>query len=189
MGSPHPKELVMDLIEALRTRRSTKNFSARPVSRESLLELVDIAHYSPSGGNKNPWRFVVVTKRETLGQLSQAHPNCRWLATAQAGIAIVVDPVSTRYWLEDSCIAAYSIWLAAIGRGLGVAWSALYQGDNAQESERRQAFVREVLCIPQKLNVPVVLGVGYPQITPAPRKLRTLEEILSWESYPVIKDA
>ena len=173
----------MDVIEALRTRRSTKNHSARVVSPQTLLELVDIARFSPSAANKNPWRFIIITRRSTLDRLSETQPHCRWLATAPAGIALAVDPNYTRYWLEDCCVAAYSIWLAAIGKGLGVAWAAIYQSDDAAESERRQKFVREVLSVPDGLNIPIVLAIGYPQTSPPERQMPTLEEVVHWESY------
>src|SRR3972149_4829173 len=127
----------VNTIEALRTRRTNKKFRATPVPREILLELVDAARYSPSGANKNPWRFIIVTQRESLDRLSQAHSYCRWLEMAQAAIAIVVDPASTRYWLEDCSVAAYGIWLAARAHGLAMAWAAMHQADDLAESERR----------------------------------------------------
>ncbi len=178
----------MDVIEAIRTRRSTKSFSATPVPAQMLSDLVDAASYSPSGANKNPWRFVLITKHSTLERLSETQPYCRWLASAQAGIALVVDPSYSRYWLEDCCVAAYSIWLAATGLGLGVAWAAIYQSDNTEESERRQGFVREVLSVPDGLNIPIVLAIGYPQGPPPERKRPATEEIIHWERY-TIKDA
>lgn len=173
----------MELLEALRTRRSTKGFSSAPVSREALLELVDVARHSPSGGNKNAWRFVITTERAKLDALSTTHPHCRWLASAQSAIALVVGPDATQYWLEDCCVAAYSMWLAAMARGLGVAWAAMYQSRDVQESQRRQSLVREVLSIPERLNVPMVLGVGHPQALPPSRKRPALEEIVCWEQY------
>ncbi len=103
----------MELTEVFHKRRSTRDFSTTPVPRETLLQLLDVARHSPSGTNKCPWRFVIVTERDTLRRLSQTHPHCRWLSSAKAGIAVVADPVITRYWLEDCCIVAYSIWLAA----------------------------------------------------------------------------
>lgn len=173
----------MDVIEALRTRRSTKTYSTRAVSPQTLLELVDIARFSPSGANKNPWHFIIITRRSTLNRLSETQPHCRWLATAPAGIALVVDPNYTRYWLEDCSVAAYSIWLAAIGKGLGVAWAAVHQSDDAEESERRQKFVREVLSVPDGLSIPMILAIGYPQTAPPERKMPTLEEVVHLESY------
>ena len=173
----------MNIIEALRTRHSTKSFSSASVPPQMLLELIDVARHAPSGSNKNPWRFLLITKRETLVRLSQTHPFCNWLASAQAGIAIVVDPTSSRYWLEDCCLAAYSIWLAAMSHGLGAAWAAIHQSDNPVESERRQKFVREALLIPDKLQIPMLLGIGYPLPSNPQRKLPSVEEIVYWERY------
>ena len=173
----------MDINEALRTRRSIKNFSDKPVSVQILSELVDIARYSPSGANKNPWHFVIITERNTLDCLSEVHMYCRWFSKAQAGIAIVVDPASSRYWLEDCSIAAYTICLGAMTYGLGVGWAAMYQSDDAAESERRQQMVRELLAIPDTMNVPMVLAIGFPRARSAERKRAALEDIISWESY------
>ena len=173
----------MDLIEALRTRRSTKSFSTTPVPSQMLSDLVDTASYSPSGANKNPWRFVLITERNTLDRLSKASPHCNWLASAQAGIAIAADPAYSRYWLEDCCVAAYSICLAAMAQGLGAAWAAIYQSDNAAESERREGLVREALSIPVGLRVPMLLGIGYAEKQPPPRQRPALEEIVHWERY------
>lgn len=173
----------MDCLDILRSRRSIKDFDPTPVSRETLLTLVDAARYSPSGANKNSWQFIVITEKDTLIRLSTAHPHCKWFASAQAAIAIIIDPASTRYWLEDCCVAAYSIWLAAVSQGLGVAWAAMYQCDSPDESERRQSLVREILVIPGNFNIPIVLGLGYPGKQPPDRKLAVLRDIVQWECY------
>ncbi|MBI4301533.1 MAG: nitroreductase family protein [Chloroflexi bacterium] len=173
----------MDLLEGLQTRRSIKGFSSEPLARDTLLELVELARYTPSGGNKNPWQFILVTEKETIERLSQTHPYCRWLASAQWAIAIVVNPNMTRYWLEDCCLAAYTIWLAATARDIGVAWAAMHQSDSAEESEHRQGLVRQLLDIPERYKVPIVLGLGHPEKAPGPRQLVPLEKIIFWESY------
>jgi hypothetical protein len=51
------------------------------------------------------------------------------------------------------------------------------------ESDRRQSAVRALLGIPANLYVAIVLGLGYAESQPAPRKMCTLDEILSWERY------
>ncbi|MBI4187582.1 MAG: nitroreductase family protein [Chloroflexi bacterium] len=173
----------MDAIEALRKRRSVKSYLATPVPRETLQALVDLARLSPSGGNKNTWRFIVITQHNALERLSQTHPNCKWLSSAPAGIAIVIDPTSTRYWLEDCSVAAYSIWLAATAQGLGVAWAAMYQNGNPAETERRQQFVRETLSIPGNLVVPMVLAIGYPESQPTAKPRPELKDIICWDGY------
>ncbi|MBI2328889.1 MAG: nitroreductase family protein [Chloroflexi bacterium] len=174
----------MEAIEALRTRRSCKDFAATPVTKETLLKLIDVARHSPSGANKNPWRFILITERQALDRLSQIARTCTWLSSAPAGISVAVNPSASRYWLEDCSIAAYSICLAATAQGLGAGWAAMHQSDSAEESARRQQRLREVLSLPDQLYIPMVLGLGYPKSAPAERKYPSVDEIVCWESYP-----
>lgn len=174
----------MDTIEAIRNRRSVRAFLPTPVPREKLEGLIELARLSPSGANKNTWRFLLITQRTSLERLSQTHGACKWLSAAQNGIAIVVDPASTRYWLEDCSVAAYTIWLAATAQGLGASWAAMYQGDNPDETKRRQQFVRETLGIPDNLMVPIVMAIGYPESQPPAKNRPEVKDIICWDRYP-----
>lgn len=51
---------TMNLSEALRTRISVRAFLDKPVSEEDVRALLEIAKYSPSGGNLQPWRVHVL---------------------------------------------------------------------------------------------------------------------------------
>jgi nitroreductase len=59
----------MDLLEAIKTRRSVREFLPDPVRNEDVERIVDAGRYAPSAGNSQPWRFLVVTDRESLGKL------------------------------------------------------------------------------------------------------------------------
>jgi len=50
----------MDVIEAIRTRRSIRIFKPDPVPRKVLQELLEIGRWAPSGGNVQPWYFHVL---------------------------------------------------------------------------------------------------------------------------------
>lgn len=173
----------MELIEALHKRRSIKSYKAEPIAREVLMEILDATRYTPSGANRNNWRLVVTTNQETIAKLGAVQPYAKWLASAKAAIAIAGDPAVSKYWLEDCCLVAYSIYLAALAKGVGVGWSAIYQSDNAEEDERRQNAVRELTAIPKTLKAPIVLGLGYPDGQPGPRNMITLGESVFWERY------
>ena len=49
------------LYEFCNMRRSIRGFSDRPVNKEVIELLLETANTAPSGGNKQPWQFVVVT--------------------------------------------------------------------------------------------------------------------------------
>lgn len=173
----------MEAIELLRTRRSCKDFADTPVTKEDLLEIIEDARHSPSSGSKMPWRFVAVTERQTLDHLCEGCRTWKWLGTAPAAIIVVTDTSSTRYWLENCSIAAYSILLAATARGLGAVWGAVYQSDNTEESTRRQQYIREALSIPDNQSIPMLIALGYRKTAPPERTYPTLEDIVHWEHY------
>jgi len=50
----------MDVIEAIRTRRSVRVFKPDPIPRKVLQELLDVSRWAPSGGNVQPWHFDVL---------------------------------------------------------------------------------------------------------------------------------
>lgn len=173
----------MDALEAIRSRRSIKKYTGDPVPEETLRKLVDAAYSGPSGANKCPWEFVVVTDRALLDRLAEAHQYCGWLRSAQAAIVIVANSANSRYWLEDCSAAAENIWIAATALGMGVAWSAIYLSDDADETAKRETVVREAASIPSDLRAPIVLGIGVPASEPGERKRPELGQIVHWGKY------
>lgn len=62
----------MELIHAIENRVSVRSFTAEPVSRKDLEELVRRAGLAPSINNSQPWKFVVITKRDLLKEMAAA---------------------------------------------------------------------------------------------------------------------
>ena len=50
----------MDVLRALRERRSCRAFLPQAVPVETMKDLLDAARWAPSGGNLQPWRVIVV---------------------------------------------------------------------------------------------------------------------------------
>lgn len=59
----------MDAMEAILTRRSTRNYLPRPVEREKLDALLAAARQAPSGGNNQTNHFLVIQNRAVLDRL------------------------------------------------------------------------------------------------------------------------
>jgi len=60
----------MDVLEAIRTRRSIRRYTDEPVSREQIEEVIQAGRFAPSAENRQPWRFIVVTDRAVIARLS-----------------------------------------------------------------------------------------------------------------------
>ncbi len=173
----------MDVSQAIKLRRSVKQYEQRSIPTELLKEVVDAAYLAPTGANWPSREVLAVTDRDQLQQLSTTHGACRWLSGAMAGIVLLGDPAASRYWAEDCSVAASQVWLRAVELGLGCAWAAMYQSDNPEESERREGFCRHVLEIPERLRVVAVMGLGFPAESPAPKARRSYEDVVHWGSY------
>ncbi|HDI01937.1 MAG TPA: nitroreductase family protein, partial [Candidatus Bathyarchaeota archaeon] len=62
----------MEVLEAIRTRRSIRRFTRDEVTWEEELTLIDAARWAPSAGNLQPWEFVVVRRQDLKERLASA---------------------------------------------------------------------------------------------------------------------
>jgi nitroreductase len=73
---------MLTLKEAIEQRRSIRKYKPDPVPEECISALLDAARLAPSGCNAQPWRFKVVTDRETRLKLAQAAYKQSFIASA-----------------------------------------------------------------------------------------------------------
>lgn len=60
------------LHELVRTRRSIRKYRPDDVPDEMLLKAIDLASWAPSGGNYQPWKYIVVKNQALIGQMADA---------------------------------------------------------------------------------------------------------------------
>jgi nitroreductase len=62
----------MNIIEAIKTRKSIRDFTVDPVPQHILMKILETASHAPSAGNSQPWEFTVVTgnKLDTIRKVN-----------------------------------------------------------------------------------------------------------------------
>ncbi|BCS96504.1 nitroreductase [Desulfoluna limicola] len=149
-------------MKIIRDRRSVRVFEPRPVEEEKVSLLLEAALRSPSSRGLNPWQFVVVTEKKTLEALSVAKPHgAGFLAGAPLGIVVLADPRRCDVWVEDTSIVATYIQLAAEFIGLKSCWAQIRLREDGQGGMATDR-AREILAIPEGLEVASIIGIGYP---------------------------
>jgi nitroreductase len=162
-------------IDLLRSRRSIRTFTDRPVEHRKIDLLVEAALRAPSSRGFNPWQFVVVTDPEILDRLSRAKPHgAAFLAKAPLGIVVCADPEKSDVWVEDASIAAVVLHLAATDLGLGSCWIQLRKRDHDQTRTAGE-YAAEVLGLPAGMEVSAIIAIGHPAQQPAPHPESSLE--------------
>jgi len=109
-------------IAFLRGLRAVRQLRPDPLPESVLHDILEVARWSGSAGNRQPWEFVVVRDRDLLRRLSAIDgANAGHLASAAAGIAIVIHPEVPDLDAYDEGRLAERILLAAAAQGVGAA--------------------------------------------------------------------
>ncbi len=162
----------MDTIKAIRHRRSVREYTGDPIPREALIKIVEAGRWAPSGYNRQPWDFIVITAREMIEELKIAS---QWMEKAGAIIAVVLDPGASKFWLEDGSAAIENMLLASTALGFGSCWLQGY-------TEPREAAFKELLGVPEHKRLLTLIPIGVPVDWPQQEK-KPLESVLHWEKY------
>jgi nitroreductase len=171
-----------DVTRELRRVRQARRYKPDAVPQDILTELLEVARWTGSSRNTQPWEFIVVTDKDQLRQISQIRTPINWVADAPLAIAIVLngkDAISESF---DEGRVTERLLIAArlLGLGGGTAWF----GDEAQQAEGKR-----ILGIPPERAARSVVVLGYPTTTkdhrpnPATPGRRPLSELVSHERY------
>ena len=155
----------MDTMEAIRTRRSIRKFTARPVERELVMELIEAAMYAPSAGNEQPWQFLVINDRAILDEVPHINPNAAMAREASVAILVCGDLTLEKFqgfWVQDCSAAAQNLLLAAHAKGLGAVWTGIHPMEDRVEK------MRNLLGLPDHIIPLALIPVGYPNKKVAP---------------------
>ena len=141
-------------VRALLRTRQVREFTETPPTDEELHALTEVARWSGSSENTQPWRFVVIRDQEMLRRIHEIGlPQTRSLATAHAAIAIVLpakdpDRASIAY---DEGRAAERLLIGAgmLGLAAGIAWLRPESGRASARPSGVPAdwFIRTIVAI------------------------------------------
>ena len=160
-----------ETMRLLRRRRSVRSFANRPVSRDSLEQLLEAARWAPSGRNTQPWRFVVVESAKTLKDLAELAPQRGIVASAPVSIVVLRDLDAGYDELKDAQgigAAIQNILLAAESIGLSACWTG----------RTRDAAIEQLVGATQNQELMAIIAVGYSDEDPQLPERLSLEEIV-----------
>jgi nitroreductase len=168
----------MDLMEAIRARRSIRNFLDRSVEEELLLAVLEAGRLAPSARNMQDWKFIVVRDAAARQKLAGAARDQKFVGQAPVVIAAcgtsdLVMTCGQMAYAIDVAVALDHMTLAAVALGLGTCWIGAFYED----------MVKEILGVPQEIRVVALLPLGYPAVEPGPRPRKSLDEVVAWEHW------
>jgi nitroreductase len=122
---PFDRTVADAVLTILRRTRQVRQFTDEPVSDEDLERILEVARWSGSATNRQPWIFIVVRERASLTRLAELAQHAKHVAGAAVAIAIAMGGDNADWDAYDEGRAAERILVAAtaLGLGAGIGWA------------------------------------------------------------------
>lgn len=198
----------MELLEAMKARRSIRKFKADPIPEALVTQLIQAAQLAPSGSNIQPTRFIVIKSDAVRAQLSEATPlpfvsqaplvlaccidleslggmstRARELKEARAFVDTPLDKMDLESYAKrkpmDPAVAeAYLRLNAAIALDHLTLRAVDLGLGTCWVMMFNQEKVKEILGLGENYNVVALLPIGYPDQKPKARPRIELSQII-----------
>ncbi len=168
----------MDVLTAIKGRKSIRKYSSKPVEQEKLNKILEAARYAPSARNGQPWRILVVrdpVKKAALRKELQAPAYFEEAPVLLAACGLdhsVMNNGQIKDTIDVSIAMAYAV-LEAYELGLGTVWTAGYDGEK----------MKKALGIPEQYSCVTVIPLGYADEDPDPKPRKELSELVCYEDF------
>jgi len=187
----------MELMEAIKGRRSIRKYTSKPVDDKTLNIILEAARQAPSWANTQCWRFIVVRDSRLRNSLAdtaigvlKGKPNrgaeamritpivivaCAELRKAGYSLGEPKGPVTDKgdWYMYDVALAMQNLTLAAHALGLGTVHIGAFDAIKTAE----------ILGVPEGFAVVAMTPLGYPDESPKARKRKELAEIVFYDKF------
>jgi len=148
----------MNTIDTIKQRRSIRIFNNKDISNDNIRIILECAMSAPTARNQQGWRFVVVTEKTILEELSKGIEHGKMCKDANKAIIVcykIDDELSELYWQQDASAATQNILLSATELGIGSVWVAIHP------RKQKINFVSNLLNIPNDIKPLSLIALGY----------------------------
>lgn len=201
----------MNVIDAIRIRRSVRQYDPRPIPDEVMQRMKDALRLAPSACNKQPWKFVIVSDPDMKKRIAQAANGQRFIAEAPVIVIGVGFPDLAYKGMGghgnsvdiDLAIALDHLTLAAAAEGLGTCWIGSFSEEQVKKLigaprgsklihhsmlHRVIAKLKKLIGAPLASKIVAMTPLGYPAnpnlIHPIDEnKRKPVDELFAYEKY------
>ena len=165
----------MSFIDIVLSRRSIRRYEKQDIPKDVLDKILEAGRQAPSAGNKQPWRFIVLTDYDIKEKLSHGRWNTfvKDSTFTVVGCGYIGDEYGRKWSTVDTSIALQNMVIAAWGLGIGSCWIGDFQ----------EAEVKRLLNIPEDRKVIALVTFGYPAEKIGSRQKKPIDEIVSYNKF------
>ena len=170
-----------DLINFIKSRKSSRNFIFQKVDNNTIKEIIECGRWAPSGNNTQPWKVCIVTHPTVKRMLAELSKYGGIMESAYVNLVIFLDVERGYDRVKDlEAIGAFveNILLAAHAKGLGAVWigEILKNKDKVDEIFKLSPEKYELMCV-------VAIGVideALESKKEEKRERREIDQFIDW---------
>jgi nitroreductase len=172
----------MELMEAIKGRRSVRAYQDDPVPEDTLKNVLEAVRWAPSWANTQCWEIIIVkeqeTKRRLVDTLSAKNPAREGILQAPLTLVLVGIKGRAGFYKGEVCTDKgdwymFDSGLAAHAMGLGTVIVGYFDAVKAAE----------ILQVPEGKVVVAMTPLGVPKDTSSRSKRKEIEEFVYNERY------
>ncbi len=196
--------LSMPLGETIFSLRAIRRFRPEPIPDSDLRDILEAAIHAPSGGNSQPWHFLVINDAELRAKFAELYHEAWWAKRRDEGIRGPEDIPPGRSVRRSAMRLADQIGqapviilLCATDKGAGPMASVIPSAQNMLLAARSfgiggtittlhpqvEERVHQLLEIPDSIQVVYCLPLGYPRGSFGPTQRKPLSEVCSYDRW------
>lgn len=172
----------MNVIDAIRTRRSVRKFKKKDVPMEIIKEIIELGNLAPSAGNLQARDFIIVREQKIKEQLAKAAWGQYFIAEAPIALVVCsnlerIAPYGLRgknlYCIQDASAAVQNILLTVHSKGLSSCWIGAFS----------EKDVAAILSLPNYIRPVAIIPIGYADETANEPPHISIEELIHYEQW------
>jgi nitroreductase len=174
--------MSMELVEAIKTRRSVRRFDKKPVDDKVIHEIIELGNLAPSAGNLQPRDFIIVKKQEIKEQLAHVALDQRFVAEAPVVVVVCANLKRTAhygsrgrelYCIQDSAASIENMLLAIVEYGLSCCWVGAFDEHAASQ----------ILNLPSHVRPVAMLPIGYSDVKTGYASRIGIDKLIHYEKW------
>ena len=197
----------MDIFEVIHSQRAMRRLKPDPVPEELIWKLLDAAIKAPSGGNRQPWNFIVIRDDKTKAKIAEWYLDGWNKAYGPLKQAAMASPTTARTYasadhlanhlaevpvliiatINNSGVAPVSTSGASIYpavQNLMLAARALGLGTTITTLHRtHEEEVKQLLGVPEGVDTMALIPLGYPVGKFGPTSRIPTDKVVYWEKW------
>lgn len=168
---------MKDFVKIVKTRKSIRSFSDKPIDKDDLLKILELATFAPTSCNQQLWNFIVLDNIDVKTKLVQDAASNTMILKSPITIVMTYDGWNYKEAIQAASMATNNILLSANYYGIGAI------AINSFGSEKK---VKQILKIPENQTICCFILLGYSDSRAKDSSIvprRPVNESIHWNKF------